>query len=337
MNIVFVHFGQEIPDYLKRNLLSACLRFKEHKIILLRDSMKNQVSIDGLQVLESKNKVEFEEIKTLLNHPMDFRGGFWAHSLNRLLALADFVEQFNEPIIHFESDVLIARDFPFDSFDKIKEGLAFPLVSEERGIASTLYIRNLEAANLLKSVVINAVKANEESTDMTVLRKLYDLHTDQVSLLPTTADIQNCASNLTPEEIKRSWRENLELFKGCFDGADFGYFLLGSDPRNKRGVSLLRTTLNSHYVLANYAKFEFNTEREFVDQIVSNDLMPIFTLHATCKKTNLFKSRSTRMLKRRVKTQGKKSNSVFEFWALKYNLQSSVARRVRNKRFLFTK
>jgi len=51
----------------------------------------------------------------------------------------------------------------------------------------------------------------------------------------------------------------------------------------------------------------------------------------------LFKSRSTRMLKRRVKTQGKKSNSVFEFWALKYNLQSSVARRVRNKRFLFIK
>jgi hypothetical protein len=271
---------------------------------------------------------DFEEVRIRLEHPLDFRNGFWASSLNRLLALAKFVEETKEPLIHFESDVIVASDFPFDDFKQLKSGLAYPVVSEYRGIASTIYIRDRESALLLAQTVISEVRARPDSTDMTILRRIYDLNKDNVSILPSTAEFASSVSPLTPTAVRNSWKGNIEKLHGVFDGADFGYFLLGTDPRNRRGLSLLRTTLPDHYILAKSSSFKFNKERKFVDQEINGQLVPIYTLHATCKSTSLFRFKSTSLLERRVNAQKRKPKTVFAFWAFKYNLISSFRRRI---------
>ena len=328
MNIVFVHFGEEIPNYLTRNLESACRRFEEHRVILLTNSTSKPINLEGLRVVTIPETADVREITELIDHPKDFRNGFWAHSINRLIVLADYVELTKQSLIHFESDVMISDDFPFDLFCESETDLAYPLVSRERGIASTVYIRNVTGARTLKQVAISEMRSDRKSTDMTILRKIYDLDNSNVTVLPTTADIKNSLSIETPQNIREAWKENLKKFNGVFDGADFGYFLLGTDPRNSRGVSYLRTTLNNHYVLTKEVEFIFNAERNFVDQEILDSKVPIFTLHATCKNSKLFSSKYKKLLKLRVEQYQQEPKPIFVFWAFNYNMKNALKRRI---------
>jgi hypothetical protein len=328
VKIVFVHFGNDIPDYLKENLKSCCKRFKQHEIILLRNSSRNSISYHNLDVKIIDFDSEYQEVQSILTHPKDFRDGFWASSINRLLALAKFAEETNEPLVHFESDIIVAEDFPFNRFKELKTGLAYPIVSDDRGIASTVYIRDKVAGKLLRETVISEVRQEPASTDMTVLRKVYDQNKDKVSVLPSTAEYVRSVSFSTPESIVGCWKSNLNIMGGVFDGADFGFYLLGTDPRNKRGLSSLRTSLPKHYVSIKDVNFKINVERNFVDQESNGEFIPIYTLHATCKSTKLFKSDATKLLYKRVQTQNNSPRTVFAIWAFKYNLNAALRRRI---------
>ena len=75
--------------------------------------------IEGLEIHRYAPSEEWQRLDHNLSHPKNFRENFWLTSLARFLALEDYLAQSNEEIIHLESDVILAKDFPFSKFSDL--------------------------------------------------------------------------------------------------------------------------------------------------------------------------------------------------------------------------
>ena len=136
MNIVFVHLNTKVPRYLINNIKSTIEMFPEHQVHLIHNEV---VSLPKIKLLKSylyTKDAKWRNLEAILNHPKSFRGNFWFTSLARFLAISQFAKEFPGEIVHLESDVVISRDFPFEKFTNQRKGIAFPITSSKRGIAS---------------------------------------------------------------------------------------------------------------------------------------------------------------------------------------------------------
>ncbi len=290
MNIVFAHFGKNLPRHLIANLNRCVELFPEHTIYLIADSNKIKKLPRGVKLVKYKLDASWNQLEISLSHPLDFRDGFWIKSLGRFFALKNFMEAHPGPILHVESDVLIAKDFPFIKLIECGKDIAFPVVSSELGIASTLYMRNLQTASYLGEFAIRCCQNDRNSTDMKVLGSLWRDSLVQVEILPTAPSaIHALGIHDIPPSISK-----IDSFKGYFDGLDFGYYLFGVDPRNNRGFLLLKKKLDGYFIDTSKAKFAYNPNREFPDLIVDDCVLPLFSLHIHSKLIKIFKSQSPR-------------------------------------------
>lgn len=288
MNLVFAHFGKKLPSHLIANLKRTVSNFPAHSIFLICDQSLSAKKIKGVEIIQFNHDDDWKAIEELLAHPLEFRDGFWMKSLGRFLALNYFMTLYDAPILHIESDVLLAGDFPFEEILQLEKNFAFPLVSHQQGIASTLFIRNQESAATLKNLAIQCCTRNMNATDMTILGDLQKSFPSEIQVLPTgprtilASDVQGI-----PQSIS-----SLECFSGFFDGLDFGYFLFGIDPRNHRGLLIKHQHLSGYFIDANLANFVYNPEREFLDIICGsqNETKPIYSLHIHSKRAKIFRS-----------------------------------------------
>ena len=302
MNIVFVHFGPKVPAHLARNLDRTIKLFRGHPVILITMPDTRCPNINGLVRIDYSPDDYFWKINGNLSHPKDFRGNFWANTLTRFLALHDYMSETQEEFIHVESDVILAEDFPFERISELQKPIAFPVVNQSQGIASVLYLRDQNATNELIKAITTEVESNSFTTDMLILRSLYDRHPGIVQVLPTGPDALDSFNNAQNDETVNNIRESLRLVGGIIDGLDIGYFLFGEDPRNHRGKRFLRTVLPEYYLNPKFLKFSYSDSRKFISVITPSGEIPIYSMHIHSKDLRLFDLRlGQRVMERAVK------------------------------------
>jgi hypothetical protein len=293
MEIVFVHLNTPIPKYLRRNLIVCIQRFPEHQVVLLHNEIVKPPSIQGLKTVELMPDRRWTELDYLYSHPKDFRGNFWLTSSTRLFTLEAYVKLTGMELVHIESDVILSKDFPFSIFHTLNKPLAFPLISGERGVASVVYIRNANAAEILASTLIREARKDSQATEMLSLRKVYDENRKDIQILPIGPQKVEAYRNIDNNIVQELLMAH-EIFGGIFDGVEIGQFLAGTDPRNRRGKVLLRHDLVNGYADIDNWAFSFDVEREFVNLGVNgvSGYSKVFSLHMPVKEAKIFDNRS---------------------------------------------
>ena len=315
MNLVFAHFGSKIPKHLARNLKRATLLFPNHQIILITDLRINKNKFDKVTIYKYAYNKDWWKLQSLLKHSKEFRENFWFTSTARFLALADFSNSFNEEFLHIESDVIIASDFPFEKLSKANYDLMFPIVSESNAIASTIYIKNSEAAKYLAKFALAESEKNNMTTDMYILSELSRKNELSFAPLPTAPTRSYEKSKSKNSFLQMSDALILSL-GGVFDGFDLGRYLFGDDPRNKRGFSTLRDNDTRTYLNVRNLNLVMRPERDFpfLSSTESDFYTPVFSLHIHSKNLKLFEIKKSRKeIKNYVLNSKKKPSTVFVF------------------------
>ncbi len=283
--IAFVHLNSPIPLYLRFNIVSTIKKFPNAKVVIIRNDGKSEGIHSKLWHYDYKPGQKSNLIEDSLSHPKSFRNNFWFSAIQRFDALRSYMESSGEPILHIESDVIISKDFPIENFESNSIEIAYPVVAKNRGVASTVFIRNLETAEKLIDFSLEACLVDSQTTDMEILANFSVKNPEQVTSLAFGPNDPNAYNENF--EISRVL-SSFSIFNGIFDGNDIGYFLFGTDPRNKRGVSYLRTSIEGNYARIDKWNFKFENLRKFLSLEFHGDLKPIYSLHATSKKLGLF-------------------------------------------------
>lgn len=276
MILVFIHFGQP-PSHLSANLVDICNRFPHLNVVLISDfSLAGMSSFKNYseKILDITDYVNFFASRSTL--PVGFRGGFWILSLIRLIVLADFVEAENSRVLHIESDVILASDFPFDFFSTLEQQVAFVRVSNTEAIASILYIPSSESALKLKRNIYAEFESDPALSDMTFLSRYAHKFPEEVFELPASV-----YDNQAAEFI--------------FDGSDYGQYLFGTDPRNSRGIKLLNFENPNTRIGTQRLSYQFNQSREFIDISDGSVSKKLVNLHIHSKNKRLFQPKTRKI------------------------------------------
>lgn len=331
MNIVYVHLNTKLPRYLIENLKRNLKLFPNRQIILVHN-LDYLPTIPGLIDVKLTNDEKYKDLESSLNHPSNFRDGFWISSLARLVIFQDLMLEHSGPILHVESDVILAEDFPFEYFEELPQTYAYPVVFEERAVASTVYIRNLESAEKLASFALGEAKSNPSTTDMLVLRKFFNAHPNEVFPLPffnTVAGLDNNYTHPIDDLLMSKLQENPETNVGIFDGSDLGVYFFGTDPKNNRGKSKLREEIQFTYLKLKNWELRFRDNRDFPFAIFGEIEIPIYSFHMTCKRVKYFAFESVgRSLRKTLKDQFRHANTRLYLDVLVIQVIKSIRRRI---------
>jgi hypothetical protein len=283
--IVFVHLNSPVPFYLRLNIISTIKKFPNAKIVLIRNDKKSSGIHSDLWHFEYESGTRSLSIENSLSHPKDFRDNFWFSAIQRFDALRLYIERTNEPILHLESDVIISKDFPLEKFIMNKIKIAYPVVADNRGVASSVFIKDLEAARKLIRFADEACSVNSHTTDMEILAEFFQKNQDTTFSLafgPKSAHAYKEGFSIS--RVLPSYK----IFGGVFDGNDIGVFLFGTNPRNARGVSYVRTSNPGNYARINQWSFEYDNLRRFINLEFDGEVFPVYSVHATSKQVTLF-------------------------------------------------
>ncbi len=279
--------------------------FPNIPIILITNRDCKLPGIKGLEIFFYNPGSEWHQLDQNLSHPKEFRENFWLTSLARFLALENYLAKNPGEILHVESDVILALDFPFDKFSVMDKPIAFPVLSRSQGIASTLYIRDHVTAKKLVALTLEMSTKDSKTTDMLILRKFYDLFSGSMQTLPIGPDARSAYREDAEEQLLVQMKLSLSVFGGCFDGLDIGYFIYGVDPRNDKGKKHLRKVLQNNYLLVSKLSIVYSDERNFLS-LESEGLektIPLYSLHIHSKNNKLFRTaNNSRKLRQGVNT-----------------------------------
>jgi hypothetical protein len=228
MQLVFVHLGKTIPRYLARNLQRTRVLFPDADITLVRDStmrykLNSKIGIRTVHydVSDQMRRLQLKFPKMMRNSK--FRNDYWLKTFVRLMALETAHKTLPlERMLHLESDVLIFSKFPFQ--DLTEDVVAWLEHNQTGDIASLLYSSDYERTLWLTHELLRSLAENPKHTDMTALKSVRSMNPGVVKLFPRF-----------PEESGKS--EFLRVSSNVlFDGAQFGQWILGGDPRNNWGI-----------------------------------------------------------------------------------------------------
>ena len=329
MEIVFVHLGSEFPKHLVLNLKRTCELFPEFNIVLITD-MQTDIKIDKENFRKTFIGMnnDYQTLNNNLIHPKSFRHNFWFTSLARLYALCDYVISNKVSILHIESDVLVSADLPIQRFSSCDRPIAFTVVGEGSGVASILWIENAQAATKLKEYSAKSAREDPMTTDMKILGHFQQDNPQLVRVLASfPTDIGN-SSKLLPPQIFEDFNYTAILFDGFFDAADVGRYLLGDDPRNHRGIKLLRKELDTSYFSPKELTYAYSDSRDFLG-IQSDSINRFFSLHIHSKNAKVFKvDTSRKVLFKAIRNQSKGEGQTLVALVLFNAILNSLRRRL---------
>jgi hypothetical protein len=287
MDIVFVHLNTPIPIYLKHNLIHTKNIFPKEKIILI--SNLDQKPIPGVTLKILDEPKYSRHLSEILSHPKEFRQNFWHSSIARFIYILSYQKKIKRRILHLESDVLVARDFPLLKFaDMSVNKIAFPILAKKRGVASVFYSGSQKALEKFVSFSISEALKNSRTTDMIVLRNYFNIYPSAVKLLPAGPNRKEYYSNAILNDIFPEIQRGILEFEGIFDGSDLGIYFFGTNPWNKRGITILQKEIPETYTKMTKFKIEFNSSRDFFDLIIHDHKIPIYNMHITSKREKFF-------------------------------------------------
>lgn len=286
MQIVFVHLNSRIPIHLFMNLRRTRALFPSKNITLI--SNVNQRVPKGINLELFTKGNQWYEVENRLGHPKNFRNNFWMTSLGRFMAIAEYQNKINDSILHIESDVIISRDFPVNIFENTVSQISYPVLSNDRGIASILFLPDKVSSTELLSELQASSLSDPFTSDMLILGNMFR-KSGTVSPLPIgPTGVENYRGFL-PNQLLEHWQKDIKKFGGVFDGWDIGGFFFGTDPRNARGRSYLQRDVPSEFSEIRKWNIKYSKTRDFIDLENNNERIPIFCLHVTSKQLSLFK------------------------------------------------
>jgi len=303
LKIVFVHLNSRIPLYLRLNIRATARKFPQTQIVLIHNSNAHIYFNSNIKEFKYTKSEESEIIRRSLSHPRDFRDNFWFSAIQRFDALCQYMALNSGPILHLESDVIISSDFPLNEIGLLQDKLAFPVVAQNRGVASTLFLSNATMADQLVELSTELSKLMSSITDMEILaefRKRFPENSLSLNYGP------KALGAYVAEFPSDSYAESLQRINGAFDGNDIGVFLFGSDPRNTRAISYLGNRIPGNYALIDTWDISYDQNRRFLNVGFSGNILPVFSIHATCKNLFLFNRYSQDFMIKRFLRMSKK-------------------------------
>jgi hypothetical protein len=283
--IVFVHLNSRVPLYLRLNIISTLKKFPNAKVVLIQNNKKPTRIHSRLYHFDYLPGVVSLAIENSLSHPKEFRNNFWFSAIQRFDALRSYLENTSEPVLHLESDVIVSKDFPLKIFTANSLKTAFPRVAENRGVASSIFIGDLQTAEKLVQFAKEVCEIDSRTTDMEILAQFSNKYQELTTPLPFGP---NNYDGYTKEFSLGSIQPSHDLFEGIFDGNDIGVFLFGTNPRNRRGASTIRTEISGNYAQVRKWNFKFDESRKFINLEFNGEVLPIYSVHATSKQVALF-------------------------------------------------
>ncbi len=294
MEVVFVHFGPRLPNYLLLNLKRTCDLLPSAQITLITDREHEiELGQENFRMHLMHLSDEYSRLNSGLSHPKDFRNNFWFSSLARLVALSDYVIATQAPVLHVESDVIISKDFPVNKFALLDRQFAYTLIGPQSAVASVMWIANYEAAIFLKNFIGERVADDPSTTDMKILGMLQTQNPHLVRSLASFPVAETSAHTGLNSKITEDFLHTEHLFGGFFDAADIGQYLLGDDPRNHRGFKVLRRELGSSYLSPRSLIYSYSSVRDFLD-IPMGENTSLYSLHIHSKNQKVFRLNSSK-------------------------------------------
>ena len=296
-----MYLGKSIPKYVLNNYRYLESTFPDKDVWLILDSprLAEVYAQRGIRVWLSN------EIKNEGSH---YRHGFWSKTLNRFFALEEFHNSHDQyPILHVEADVILAKNFPFESFSELSLGIAFPLAKPGVAVASTVWLKKPEDTRQLCDFIRERQSVLPGITDTEALGQ-FALHSSRVAKLRSGLDSRKSYRQTEIGAILSG--DNLSINDiGIFDASTFGIFLCGTDPRNNFGFSRVFSPLSHHHI--NPKSVDFYLQDSYLYAKSEAEIRPIYSLHNHSKNSRFFNSGfETRLHHRYVKRNGEEY-SVF--------------------------
>lgn len=245
LTIIFVHSGKATPPVcMVDSVAIACqvacssnvlVLVNESQILYLQNQMKIRHQIQPLNLqwvsIESLGKFNLSS-HFLENSKADrgFRNGFWLHTANRFMLLADLMMSLGlENCIHLENDNLLYFD-PNTKLDIFITHARFAVPFDRtRVIPGIVWFKDAEIALELAKYIADHSNVH----DMDAIRQFCDSKLFDTKPLPTMSLAYAISKQLSIE----NYCDGYERFGGIFDAAAIGQYIGGVDFRNIMGDS----------------------------------------------------------------------------------------------------
>lgn len=279
----------EIPRYVLANVKYLSETFPNHEIVLITDSDRNASLIESLGSTHwscPDIRTTWKKVSDFSAHKAAFRNDFWFKTVARFYALYEYQSlQPDTPLLHVEADVWLSPRFPLHLFSDLKNKVAYPLKNSSEGIASTLFLSDLQATKALIGHTEQSFVKNKHSTDVSVLGSFYKDFPNLFENLPTLPFGDSILRKQSPEDLSELLGRNLEKYRGIFDASSLGIHYTGVDPRNNWG---LRTLFDSADSSMEFFDVLFTFDGEVLRLRYRESTAEIFSLHIHSKDSRFF-------------------------------------------------
>ena len=331
--LTVIYLGNKLPKYVLRNLAYLQSTFLEDEIYFISDSEKSlsKASKTGVKTWRAPDPdKQWQLERESLSHPMGFRDGFWFKTLARIFVLNSFMQLHpDRPILQVEADVFLFPYFPISKFRDLEVDIAFPMESNQMGIASLLFLHSHKVSEILSNLIIKVIQDDGHLTDMSLLGKVAHSKILEFSPLPPLPISMQEALN-EPDALQLVCNNTLGV-EGVFDGISVGQYLLGIDSRNSRGVRILHRSQPSHAINPDKLVIGLDDKENLILEGETENLL-IYNLHNHAKDLRLYKASSRKkLLKSRVASSRGGERHELEFKILALALYGAIARRVKHR------
>jgi hypothetical protein len=227
--VVFVHLGDNPSPTLIPFAEFALKNNPDAELILVTDSEFRWKSFPGRVVIaEKSSKATIKHLLHRARYKEKIAGGYWIKTYERIFALSNLYGNIdlNLPIIHIESDVLL-QDIQIlrKALElQLENEISVPRMSEDLGIASILYSRNIHS-------LIEGLKKLDS-----LGRDNQEICTNDMKLLGLALN-ENIISELPTWPTRKSNNGVCNKYY-LFDGAAIGQYLFGRDPIHSNNVRI---------------------------------------------------------------------------------------------------
>lgn len=285
---MLVYLG-DIPEYVLSNAVYLSEVFPDQNVVLITDSKAQATRVDSLGLnswICSEVRHSWKKVSDVSAHKSSFRNDFWFKTVGRFYALYEYMNTFPEQsLLHVEADVWLSHSFPIHLFAEMQGRIAYPLKNSSEGIASTLFVEDSGALQILIDYTEKCFEINPFSTDVSVLGSFHKDFPSLFENLPTLPLGAPILGDSASDELSDLLSQNFEKYQGIFDASTLGIHYTGVDPRNNWGFRTLFDTAGAPMDLKK-ACFSMVNGRPFLKYAESE--AEIFSLHVHSKDLRMF-------------------------------------------------
>lgn len=283
MDIVLVHLGEEIPQYL-HTCIEQIRRFTDKRIILAL-SHPNKVfssykNITVYPVDQQEKTGNWKRYNTINFFKTDRHWGLFKYACERFFIIEAIMRQLKiESVFHIENDNLIYAA-PDEEFFKKYCGISIglPILTETLITAGIMYIGSVESLEILNSELNSLMSMGEGNLykkygtelmgEMRLLKIISDKYPEMISFLPTFPS---------------------RKYKFVYDPASWGQFIGGTHQDPDKPY-----TTDNHIIGREIIKGKYTVKWEaglpYVIDTETKRVQQIFNLHIHSKKLSKWTS-----------------------------------------------